>query len=50
MMAAPGPMPSGPGWSYEMKWDGIRIIAEVDDGVAGCGPGTAGMFPADIPS
>lgn len=32
MMASPGPMPSGPGWSYEMKWDGIRVIAEVDDG------------------
>jgi bifunctional non-homologous end joining protein LigD len=31
MMAAPGPMPTGPGWSYEMKWDGIRIIVEVAD-------------------
>ena len=33
MMASPGPMPSGPGWSYEMKWDGIRVIAEIDEGV-----------------
>jgi bifunctional non-homologous end joining protein LigD len=33
MMAAVGPMPSGPDWSYELKWDGIRVIAEVDDGV-----------------
>lgn len=33
MMATPGTMPSGPGWSYEMKWDGIRVIAEVDEGV-----------------
>jgi len=33
MMAALGPMPSGPDWSYEMKWDGIRVIAEVDEGV-----------------
>jgi bifunctional non-homologous end joining protein LigD len=33
MMAALGQMPSGPGWSYEMKWDGIRVIAEVDEGV-----------------
>ena len=33
MMAALGEMPSGAGWSYEMKWDGIRVIAEVDDGV-----------------
>jgi bifunctional non-homologous end joining protein LigD len=33
MMAALGEMPSGSGWSYELKWDGIRVIAEVDDGV-----------------
>ncbi|TCM41226.1 non-homologous end-joining DNA ligase [Kribbella sp. VKM Ac-2568] len=33
MMAAVGPMPSGADWSYEMKWDGIRVIAEVDEGV-----------------
>ncbi|HEU4948226.1 MAG TPA: non-homologous end-joining DNA ligase [Kribbella sp.] len=31
MMAALGPMPSGPDWSYEMKWDGIRVIADVTD-------------------
>ncbi len=34
MMASLGTMPSGPGWSYEMKWDGIRVIAEVDE--TGC--------------
>jgi len=27
MMAALGQMPSGAGWSYELKWDGIRVIA-----------------------
>jgi bifunctional non-homologous end joining protein LigD len=31
MMAALGPMPSRPGWSYEMKWDGIRVIVEVTE-------------------
>ncbi|MDX6236287.1 MAG: bifunctional non-ous end joining protein LigD [Kribbellaceae bacterium] len=31
MMAAPGPLPSGPDWSYEMKWDGIRVIVEVTE-------------------
>lgn len=31
MMAALGPMPTGPSWSYEMKWDGIRVIADVTD-------------------
>jgi hypothetical protein len=25
MLAKPGPLPSGPGWSYEVKWDGFRI-------------------------
>jgi bifunctional non-homologous end joining protein LigD len=33
MMASLGELPTGAGWSYEMKWDGIRVIAEVDDGV-----------------
>ena len=31
MMAAPGPLPSGPGWSYEMKWDGVRVIVAVTE-------------------
>ncbi|MFC0628339.1 non-homologous end-joining DNA ligase [Kribbella deserti] len=30
MMAVPGVLPEGPGWSYEMKWDGVRVIADVD--------------------
>jgi bifunctional non-homologous end joining protein LigD len=33
MMASLGELPTGAGWSYEMKWDGIRVIAEVDEGV-----------------
>lgn len=33
MMASPGQLPSGVGWSYEMKWDGIRVIVELDDDV-----------------
>src|SRR5690242_16077409 len=33
MMAALGEMPSGPDWSYELKWDGLRVIVEVDEGV-----------------
>jgi bifunctional non-homologous end joining protein LigD len=32
MMAVPGPLPEGKGWSYEMKWDGVRVIAEIEDG------------------
>jgi bifunctional non-homologous end joining protein LigD len=30
MMASLGTMPSGADWAYELKWDGIRVIAEVD--------------------
>jgi bifunctional non-homologous end joining protein LigD len=26
MMATPGTLPSGPGWAYEVKWDGFRAI------------------------
>jgi bifunctional non-homologous end joining protein LigD len=29
MMAQPGSMPSGAGWSYELKWDGVRVLAEI---------------------
>jgi bifunctional non-homologous end joining protein LigD len=29
MLATPGPLPAGPGWAYELKWDGVRVLAEV---------------------
>ena len=32
MLATPGPLPEGPGWSYEFKWDGIRALAVVQGG------------------
>ncbi|WP_249714968.1 non-homologous end-joining DNA ligase [Rhizomonospora bruguierae] len=32
MLATPGPMPTGPGWGFEFKWDGVRAIVEVDRG------------------
>ena len=32
MLASTGPLPSGPGWSYEFKWDGIRAIAVISAG------------------
>lgn len=31
MKAVSGDLPTGDGWSYEIKWDGMRIIAFVDD-------------------
>jgi bifunctional non-homologous end joining protein LigD len=32
MLASPGELPTGPGWMYEFKWDGIRAIAVVAEG------------------
>jgi ATP-dependent DNA ligase len=26
MLAGPGPLPAGRGWSFEPKWDGFRAI------------------------
>ena len=35
MLATAGPLPEGPGWSYEVKWDGVRALAAVGPGPAG---------------
>nr|AEE65513.1 DNA polymerase LigD ligase region [uncultured bacterium BAC AB649/1850] len=32
MLATTGPLPVGPGWSYEFKWDGVRVIASFQGG------------------
>ncbi|MCW3813940.1 non-homologous end-joining DNA ligase [Micromonospora sp. DR5-3] len=32
MLASSGALPTGSGWGYEFKWDGVRAIAYVDDG------------------
>ena len=32
MLATTGPLPGGPGWAYEFKWDGVRAIATLHDG------------------
>lgn len=29
MLATPGEIPSGPDWAYEVKWDGMRVLADV---------------------
>lgn len=29
MLAVAGALPEGAGWSYEMKWDGVRALADV---------------------
>lgn len=32
MLASTGPLPAGPGWAYEFKWDGIRALAVISGG------------------
>jgi bifunctional non-homologous end joining protein LigD len=32
MLATPGTLPSGPEWLFEVKWDGMRLLADVADG------------------
>jgi bifunctional non-homologous end joining protein LigD len=34
MLAVTGELPTGPGWGYEFKWDGVRAIADIGDGGA----------------
>ncbi|HVX47611.1 MAG TPA: non-homologous end-joining DNA ligase [Mycobacteriales bacterium] len=28
MLATAGALPEGPGWAYELKWDGVRVLAD----------------------
>jgi bifunctional non-homologous end joining protein LigD len=37
MLATAGALPAGPGWGYELKWDGVRAIAT-------CGAGAARIY------
>ena len=32
MLATTGTLPSAPGWSYEFKWDGVRVLASFEGG------------------
>ena len=32
MLAVPGELPVGDGWSYEVKWDGVRALVAVEGG------------------
>lgn len=32
MLATPGDLPTGTGWAYEVKWDGVRAVVTVGDG------------------
>lgn len=49
MLAVPGPLPRGDGWAYEVKWDGVRAVAEVTGGTlrltARTGADITGRYP-----
>jgi len=30
MLARPAPLPSGPAWTFELKWDGFRILVSTE--------------------
>ena len=50
MLATPGTIPTGEGWSFEVKWDGMRAGAYVDAGggvrvISRTGRDTTGSFP-----
>ena len=32
MLATPGPLPHGPEWAYEVKWDGVRVLVGTGSG------------------
>ncbi|WFE25288.1 non-homologous end-joining DNA ligase [Solwaraspora sp. WMMD791] len=32
MLATTGELPTGPGWRYELKWDGVRALADISGG------------------
>jgi bifunctional non-homologous end joining protein LigD len=34
MLATPADLPTGAGWAYEFKWDGVRAIAGLSGGSA----------------
>jgi bifunctional non-homologous end joining protein LigD len=36
MLSRPGPLPSGSGWSFELKWDGFRALVSTEDGLHVC--------------
>jgi bifunctional non-homologous end joining protein LigD len=33
MLARPGALPHGPGWAFEVKWDGFRALVSTIDGL-----------------
>lgn len=45
MLATAGPLPSGPDWAYEFKWDGVRCIAGAGQLFSRAGTDMTAAFP-----
>jgi DNA ligase D-like protein (predicted ligase) len=49
MLPRPGPVPQGPGWTFEFAWDGMRSLAGVESGgvrlVGGDGRAISTSYP-----
>jgi bifunctional non-homologous end joining protein LigD len=49
MKAVAGPIPDGAGWAFEIKWDGMRVVADLggddDQAWSGNGRDVLGRFP-----
>jgi bifunctional non-homologous end joining protein LigD len=48
MKAVSGPVPTDDGWAFEVKWDGMRLLADIDASVhltSGSGRDATGQFP-----
>ena len=49
MLATAGPLPTGPGWAYEFKWDGVRTLADVSAGRPHAGQPAGQRRDAGVP-
>ncbi len=49
MLATPGPLPTGDDWLFEVKWDGMRVIADVADGTLRLATRTGRDVTANFP-
>lgn len=54
MLATPGPLPGGSEWMFEVEWDGLRLLADVEDGrlrlTDAEGADVTGVFPELAPA
>lgn len=48
MLATPGSLPEGPEWLFEVRWDGLRVLVDVVEGIlriTAAGKDVTALFP-----